>query len=74
MDLCMRLDIYEGYPWKSALLCQKWHPDTYLSAIVVFLSTDESELDVGFSCVLQGEALMQRSQPQTISFLASPPV
>ena len=30
---------------------QKWHPDTYLSAIVVFLSTDESELDVGFSCV-----------------------
>ena len=37
MDLLKRFDQYLAYPYKLSSLCERWHPNSYLTSIMEFI-------------------------------------
>lgn len=67
----VRFAEYACFPAQMYKLCQCFNPDGYISFCEDFLIMDESQLDTGFSRLLQVEALAQGEFHQSLSFLLS---
>ena len=68
--LILRFRQYQSYPTKLCFLCRK-HNNLWENAIVEFLTTPASELDVGYSARLFAEAWSKGSEAAAMDYLMS---
>jgi hypothetical protein len=72
----IRFVMYCSYPYELWRLSEKYNSagHAHITEIEKFLSLDEKNLDVGFSLILQQEALRSETHADQITYLLSPPV
>ena len=74
MEVIVRFQDYQRWPFKAFTLCAKFSPDGLSAARMHFLNLPDAELDVGFSLQLQRLALAQGDQVAALRNLMSAPV
>ena len=74
VDLILRFNKLQAYPFRLCRLCKKWFTVTYLQAILEFLHSEADTLDVGVSMQLRDIAWKERNEAQALAWIASEPV
>ena len=72
--IVIRFDVYNDFPAGLWRLTRAFNPEEYVVRLEEFLTLPAHELDVGYGCVLQREALSMGDLPAALRFLLSDPV